>query len=121
MLDEDTLVIAFCAGRPHTIVTRAMRLANTRGARSISITDASMSEIAKLSTHHMYYSSTSPSFVRSHTGLLSVVQGLVNELYADVFARCYGLPSIGGVQAITRSTPATLAVRMLMWAEATIG
>jgi DNA-binding MurR/RpiR family transcriptional regulator len=82
-IDEDTLVIAFCAGRPHTIVTRAMRLANTRGARSISITDASMSEIAKLSTHHMYYSSTSPSFVRSHTGLLSVVQGLVNELYAS--------------------------------------
>jgi DNA-binding MurR/RpiR family transcriptional regulator len=82
-IDEDTLVIAFCAGRPHTIVTRAMRLADTRGARSISITDASMSEIAKLSTHHIYYSSTSPSFVRSHTGLLTVLQGLVNELYTS--------------------------------------
>jgi DNA-binding MurR/RpiR family transcriptional regulator len=82
-IDEDTLVITFCAGRPHTIVTRAMRLADTRGARSISITDASMSEIAKLSTHHIYYSSTSPSFVRSHTGLLTVLQGLVNELYAS--------------------------------------
>lgn len=80
-IDEDTLVIAFCAGRPHTIVTRAMRLANTRGAPSVAITDASMSEIAKLSTHHIYYSSTSPSFVRSHTGLLTVLQGLVNELY----------------------------------------
>lgn len=80
-IDEDTLVIAFCAGRPHTIVTRAMRLANTRGAPSIAITDASMSEIAKLSTHHFYYSSTSPSFVRSHTGLLTLLQGLVNELY----------------------------------------
>ncbi len=82
-IDEDTLVIALCAGRPHTIVTRAMRLADTRGARSISITDASMSEIAKLSTHHIYYSSTSPSFVRSHTALLAVVQGLINELYAS--------------------------------------
>ncbi|MGB0872365.1 MAG: MurR/RpiR family transcriptional regulator, partial [Solirubrobacterales bacterium] len=82
-IDEDTLVIAFCAGRPHTIVTRAMRLASTRNAKSISITDASMSEIAKLSTHHIYYSSTSPSFVRSHTALLAIVQGLVNELYAS--------------------------------------
>ncbi|MBI5309807.1 MAG: MurR/RpiR family transcriptional regulator [Actinobacteria bacterium] len=80
-IDEDTLVITFCAGRPHTIVTRAMRLANTRGAKSIAITDASMSEIAKLSSHHIYYSSTSPSFVRSHTALLGIVQGLVHGLY----------------------------------------
>lgn len=80
-IDQDTLVITFCAGRPHTIVTRAMRLASTRGAKSISITDASMSEIAKLSSHHIYYSSTSPSFVRSHTALLSIVQGLVHGLY----------------------------------------
>lgn len=80
-IDEDTLVITFCAGRPHTIVTRAMRLASARGAKSISITDASMSEIAKLSTHHIYYSSTSPSFVRSHTALLAIVQGLVHGLY----------------------------------------
>ncbi|MBI4898447.1 MAG: MurR/RpiR family transcriptional regulator [Actinobacteria bacterium] len=80
-IDENTLVITLCAGRPHTIVTRAMRLANTRGAQSISITDASMSEIAKLSTHHVYYSSTSPSFVRSHTALLAIVQGLVHGLY----------------------------------------
>lgn len=82
-IDEETLVIAFSAGRPHTIVTRAMRLADTRGAQSICVSDASMSEIAKLSTHHIYYSSTSPSFVRSHTGLLTVVQGLVNELYSS--------------------------------------
>jgi DNA-binding MurR/RpiR family transcriptional regulator len=82
-IDKETLVVAFCAGRPHTIVTRAMRLADTRGASSIGITDASMSEIAKLSTHHIYYSSTSPSFVRSHTGLLTVVQALVNELYTS--------------------------------------
>ncbi|MFY9264757.1 MAG: MurR/RpiR family transcriptional regulator [Solirubrobacterales bacterium] len=80
-IDEDTLVIAFCAGRPHAIVTRAMRLASARGAQSISITDASMSEIAKLSSHHIYYSSTSPSFLRSHTALLAIVQGLVHGLY----------------------------------------
>jgi len=30
-------------------------------------------------------------------------------------------PSIGGAQATTLFTPATLAVRMLMWAEATMG
>ena len=30
-------------------------------------------------------------------------------------------PSSGGVQAATRSTPATFAVTMLMCAEATIG
>lgn len=88
-IDENTLVIAFCAGRPHTILTRAMRLANTRGAKSIAITDASMSEIAKLSTHHIYYSSTSPSFVRSHTALLSVMQGLVHGLY-DTNTDVYG-------------------------------
>jgi DNA-binding MurR/RpiR family transcriptional regulator len=82
-IDEDTLVVAFCAGRPHTILTRAMRLANTRGAKSIAITDASMSEIAKLSTHNIYYSSTSPSFTRSHTAMLTILQGLVNELYAS--------------------------------------
>lgn len=88
-IDERTLVITFCAGRPHTIVTRAMRLANTRGATSIALTDASMSEIARLATHHIYYSSTSPSFVRSHTALLAVVQGLVHGLYdanSDAYA-----------------------------------
>jgi hypothetical protein len=30
-------------------------------------------------------------------------------------------PSMGGVQATTRFTPATLAVRTLMWADATMG
>jgi DNA-binding MurR/RpiR family transcriptional regulator len=88
-IDEDTLVITLCAGRPHTIITRAMRLAATRNARSIAITDASMSEIAKLSTHHIYYSSTSPSFVRSHTALLGVIQGLVHGLY-DSNSDAYG-------------------------------
>ena len=31
------------------------------------------------------------------------------------------LPSNGGAQATTRSTPATLAVRMLIWADISMG
>lgn len=81
-IGEQTLVIAFSAGRPHTIVTRAMRLASARGARTIAVTDASLSELAKLSDHHLYFSSTSPSFVRSHVGLLAMVQGLTHGLYS---------------------------------------
>lgn len=87
-VDEHTLVITFCSGRPHTIITRAMRLAAARGAKSIAITDASMSEIARLSTHNIYFSSTSPAFVRSHTALLALIQGLVHGLYesnSDVY------------------------------------
>lgn len=87
-IDENTLVITFCSGRPQSIVTRAMRVADTRNAKSIAITDASMSEIARLATHNIYFSSTSPAFVRSHTALLALIQGLVHGLYesnADVY------------------------------------
>ncbi|MBJ7348490.1 MAG: MurR/RpiR family transcriptional regulator, partial [Thermoleophilaceae bacterium] len=82
-VDESTLVITFCSGRPHAIITRAARLAAARGAKSIAITDASMSEVARLSTHNIYFSSTSPAFVRSHTALLTLIQGLVHGLYTS--------------------------------------
>jgi len=82
-INENTLVIAFSAGRPHTIVTRAMRLAVTRGASTLAITDASLSELAKIADNHLYFSSTSPSFVRSHVALLAVVQSLIHGLYSD--------------------------------------
>ncbi len=87
-IDENTLVIAFSSGRPHSIITRAMRVASARNAKSIAITDASQSEIAKLATHSIYFSSTSPAFVRSHTALLALLQGLMHGLYesnADVY------------------------------------
>ncbi len=87
-IDEHTLVIALCSGRPHSIITRAMRVASAREAKSIAITDASMSEIAKLATHNIYFSSTSPAFVRSHAALLALLQGLVHGLYesnSDVY------------------------------------
>lgn len=82
-IGEGTLVIGFAAGRPHTIVTRAMRLGVARGAATVALTDASLSELAKLADHHIYYSSTSASFVRSHVGLLSIVQGVIHGLYAS--------------------------------------
>jgi DNA-binding MurR/RpiR family transcriptional regulator len=87
-IDEHTLVIAFSSGRPQSIVTRAMRVASARNAKSIAITDASQSEISRLATHSIYFSSTSPAFIRSHTALLALLQGLVHGLYesnSDVY------------------------------------
>jgi DNA-binding MurR/RpiR family transcriptional regulator len=53
-IDERTLVIGLSAGRPHPLVVRAMKIA----------------------------SSNSPAFVRSHTGLLSILQALAYGVYA---------------------------------------
>jgi DNA-binding MurR/RpiR family transcriptional regulator len=81
-IDRDTLVIGFSAGRPHPLVLRAMKLARHRGARTVAIVDATLSEVAKLSDHALYYSSNSPTFVRSHTALLGMVQALAYGVYA---------------------------------------
>ncbi len=81
-IDRDTLVIGFSAGRPHPLVLRAMKLARHRGARTVAIVDATLSEVAKLSDHALYYSSNSPTFVRSHTALLGLVQALAYGVYA---------------------------------------
>ncbi len=81
-IDQETLVIAFCAGRPHPLVLRAMKLARHRGARTVAIVDATLSEVAKLSERRIYYSSNSPTFVRSHTALLGLVQALAYGVYA---------------------------------------
>ena len=69
-IDADTLVIGLSAGRPHALVLRAMKLARHRKAPTIAITDATLSEVAKLARIKLYYSSNSPAFVRSHTALL---------------------------------------------------
>jgi len=81
-IDEETLVIGLSAGRPHPLVVRAMKLARHRKARTIAITDATLSEVAKLAQIRLYYSSNSPAYVRSHTALLSMVQALAYGVYA---------------------------------------
>jgi DNA-binding MurR/RpiR family transcriptional regulator len=88
-IDERTLVIGLSAGRPHPLVVRAMKLARHRKATTLAVTDATLSEVAKLAQIQLYYSSDSPAFVRSHTALLSVIQSLAYGVYsrdADQYA-----------------------------------
>ncbi len=82
-IDEATLVIGLSAGRPHPLVVRAMKLARHRQARTAAITDATLSEVAKLAQIKLYYSSNSPAYVRSHAALLSVIQALAYGVYAQ--------------------------------------
>ena len=82
-IDENTLVIGLSAGRPHPLVVRAMKLARHRKAQTAAITDATLSEVAKLAHIKLYYSSNSPAFVRSHAALLSLVQALAYGVYAQ--------------------------------------
>lgn len=81
-IDERTLVLGLSAGRPHPLVTRAMKLARHRKAATIAITDATLSEVAKLAQIRLYYSSNSPAYARSHTALLSLIQALAYGVYA---------------------------------------
>ncbi len=81
-IDAGTLVIGFSAGRPHPLIVRAMKLARHRGASTLAIADATLSEVARLADRKVYYSSNSPTFVRSHAALLSLVQALAYGVYA---------------------------------------
>jgi DNA-binding MurR/RpiR family transcriptional regulator len=81
-IDDQTLVVGLSAGRPHPLVLRAMKLARHRKARTLAITDATLSEVAKLAQIRIYYSSNSPAYVRSHTALLSVIQALAYGVYS---------------------------------------
>jgi DNA-binding MurR/RpiR family transcriptional regulator len=81
-IDESTLVIGLSAGRPHPLVVRAMKLARHRRARTAAVTDATLSEVAKLAQIKLYYSSNTPAYVRSHTALLSLIQALAYGVYA---------------------------------------
>jgi DNA-binding MurR/RpiR family transcriptional regulator len=81
-IDGTTLVIGLSAGRPHPLVTRAMKLARHRRAATVAITDATLSEVAKLAKVRLYYSSNSPAYVRSHSALLSLIQALAYGVYA---------------------------------------
>ena len=82
-IDEATLVVGLSAGRPHPLVVRAMKLARHRQAHTAAITDATLSEVAKLAQIKLYYSSNSPASVRSHTALLSIIQALAYGVYAQ--------------------------------------
>jgi DNA-binding MurR/RpiR family transcriptional regulator len=81
-IDESTLVITLSAGRAHPLLLRAMKLALHRGARTLAISDATMSEVGEHAELTLYFSSNSPSFTRSHTALMALVQGLAHGLYA---------------------------------------
>ncbi len=81
-IDEGTLVVGLSAGRPHPLVVRAMKLARHRKARTAAVTDATLSEVAKLAQIKLYYSSNGPAYVRSHTALLSLIQALAYGVYA---------------------------------------
>jgi DNA-binding MurR/RpiR family transcriptional regulator len=81
-VNEDTLVIAFSAGRAHPLVVRAMKLARHRRAHTLSISDATLSEVGEHAELTLYYSSNSPSFTRSNAALLAIVQALAYGVYA---------------------------------------
>jgi DNA-binding MurR/RpiR family transcriptional regulator len=81
-IDEETLVITLSAGRAHPLLLRAMKLALHRGARTLAISDATMSEVGEHAELTLYFSSNSPSFARSNTALMALVQALAHGLYA---------------------------------------
>jgi DNA-binding MurR/RpiR family transcriptional regulator len=81
-IDANTLVVGLSAGRAHPLVVRTMKLARHRKARTMAITDATLSEVARLAQIRLYYSSNSPAYVRSHAALLSVIQSLAFGVYA---------------------------------------
>lgn len=81
-IDDETLVIVLSSGRAHPLLLRAMKLALHRSARTLAISDASMSEVGEHAELTLYYSSNSPSFARSNTALMALVQALAHGLYA---------------------------------------
>ena len=84
VLNPDTALFSqdYRAGRPHPLITRTMKLARHRKAPTLAITDATLSEVARLARIRLYYSSNTPAFVRSHTALLSIIQALAYGVYA---------------------------------------
>jgi DNA-binding MurR/RpiR family transcriptional regulator len=81
-IDDETLVIVLSSGRAHPLLLRAMKLALHRRARTLAISDASLSEVGEHAEQTLYYSSNSPSFTRSNTALMALIQGLAHGLYA---------------------------------------
>jgi DNA-binding MurR/RpiR family transcriptional regulator len=81
-IDEQTLVITLSAGRAHPLLARAMKLAGHREARTLAISDATLSDTVKQAEMSLYYSSNSPSFLRSNTALMALVHALAHGVYS---------------------------------------
>jgi len=81
-IDETTLLVTLSAGRSHALLSRAMKLAGHRGARTLAIADATLSEAAEKADMSLYYSSNSPSFLRSNTALMALVHALAHGVYS---------------------------------------
>ena len=67
-----------------------MKLARHRGAHTIAITDATLSDVGEHAEHTLYWSSDSPSYTRSTTALLALVEALAHGVYARDKARVQG-------------------------------
>jgi DNA-binding MurR/RpiR family transcriptional regulator len=81
-MDEDTLLVVLTAGRAHPLILRALKLARHRRARTLSITDATLSDVAEHSELMLYYSSNGPSYIRSNAALMGLVQALAHGVYS---------------------------------------
>ncbi len=81
-MDDDTLLVALTAGRANPLVLRALKLARHRRARTMAITDATLSDVAEHSEMVLYYSSNGPSYIRSNAALMGLVQALAHGVYA---------------------------------------
>ena len=76
------LLVALTAGRAHPLILRALKLARHRRARSLSITDATLSDVTEHSEMLLYYSSNGPSYIRSNAALMGLVQALAHGVYS---------------------------------------
>ncbi len=81
-MNEDTLLVVLTAGRAHPLILRALKLARHRRARTLSITDATLSDVAEHSELMLYYSSNGPSYIRSNAALMGLVQALAHGVYS---------------------------------------
>ena len=64
----------------------------------VIFSDATLSEVAKLADHKLYYSSNSPAYVRSHSALLALIHSVAafitfyggsHRAFADGLARVF--------------------------------
>lgn len=81
-IDADSLVMVLSGGRAHPLLLRAMKLAAHRGAQTLAISDATLSEVASKADLALYYSSNSPSFARSNAALMALVQAIAYGVYS---------------------------------------
>ncbi len=81
-MDEETLLVALTAGRANPLIQRALKLARHRRARTLAITDSTLSDVAEHAELLLYYSSNGPSYIRSNAALMGLVQALAHGVYS---------------------------------------